>query len=679
MKPASLAALICAVLGLAGCTTGTKFIDPRTELDKKIYYIEQDSSKGTHAISGTGDPRSDRRVTRVPMPVAVDVYSTIHIVIAKAELAEDKAGGPLSKESDGLLERKQAAVQALRSLDTVVRARTRTVTAYEQRNLDEFFKARDESDRLEREFRNALRELWPRGSESYSALLEAYDRPRFQKLQEFLGREIAAIEASHRKLELALRTRQRSLAMEAFLTSQGKQPAAIHLDGYDAIKAESLVRRDPLGLDLSPDERKRLEAQIKATEELAATLERVRRGEVELNEALRKLAGEMAPQIGTLLSKAEDLYKHLGPDALKTRAPKTEELFRKFLAAVEKRNKEFFERKKVDLQREKNKLVAELPREALQFQKALQDWKANGAPLKNDWESATPGKATPETMLALINATVDAAKSFEELRKKLPAIAQDIEARVSIVVESYLKELREEEKAALLNSEEAVDLKADLEGYAADFRQAAALVVDVSAVLGRLQHPVADLPGPSSVTLDVPLDKIKDTFINLEQTPRLVGDLVTVRATLKAGEREVDTSLATFRVERFGYYAELSPAVVLVKPRHIAGADTGFRFAPTLSWMHHWAPRPEDPGKSASVFRALDPALGIHSAFTNFSSPTSNSSVQIGLGATLSFWKNRLQFGAGRNLMAKSSDEGRIYYFIGSDLIGLLQAIGIAK
>lgn len=686
MKPASLAVLGCAMLGLLGCATGGKFIEPRTDLDRKIFYVELDERGASYAISNDGARPGERTVTRMPMPAPVDVNSTIQILIEKAQLAGGPAAGPLATESDRLLKRKQDVAEVLRSLDGVVRARTRTLAAYERKDLDAFFKARAESDALEKQLRASLEQLWPRTDpETFAILVKAYDRPHFRTLQQFLSDEIAAIEAAHRRLESELRTRQRSLSLEAFVSSPGKQPAAIHVDGYDTIKAQDLERRDPLGLDLSPEERARLDAHVKSTRELAATLEQLRRGEIELEQAARRAIAETAPQIAELVERAERLYdERLGPQALKRRTARTDELFRAFLEAVESGNRAFFERKKADLGSEKEKLVADLPREVQQFQDALRDWIATGKDLRRQWQEGARERATPEAAVALINSTVRVARGFDALRKQLPDLARNAEARAATFVDGLVKELAEQEATVLLGSQAAGALKADLAGYAADLKQAGALIADVSTALGRLQHPVAELPGSTSATLDVPLDQIKDTFIDLLQTPRLVGDTITIRAALKdrdgEGKGKVhETSLATFRVERFGYYADLSPAVVLVKPRHIAGTDTGFRFAPTLSWMHHWNPRPGDTGTTASVFRALDPALGLHSAFTNFDSPTSDNSAQIGLGVTLAFWKNRLQFGAGRNLMAESRDEGRTYFFVGSDLIGLLQAFGIGK
>jgi hypothetical protein len=132
-------------------------------------------------------------------------------------------------------------------------------------------------------------------------------------------------------------------------------------------------------------------------------------------------------------------------------------------------------------------------------------------------------------------------------------------------------------------------------------------------------------------------------------------------------------------VEKFGWFAELSPAVVLVKPDELKGGNESFSFAPTLSWMHQYAPRPEDSMWYAAFLRGFQPALGMHSAFLSFNPDGSGDAIQVGLGATVSFWKNRLQFGAGYNLMANTEDEGRYYYFVGTDLIGLLQTIGIGK
>ena len=116
--------------------------------------------------------------------------------------------------------------------------------------------------------------------------------------------------------------------------------------------------------------------------------------------------------------------------------------------------------------------------------------------------------------------------------------------------------------------------------------------------------------------------------------------------------------------------------MALVRPDQLNGAYDGFRFAPTLSWLHTYTPRPDETQWSANLCRSIEPSAGIHTAFLNFETDLGGSALQIGLGVTLSFWDKRLQLGAGTNLMADSREHGRFYYFIGTDLIGILQSLG---
>ena len=460
--------------------------------------------------------------------------------------------------------------------------------------------------------------------------------------------EIASIDAAHRKIESELRARRRTLSLEAFLLSPGKQAAAIHLDGYDSIKEQSLVRSDPFGLDLSAQERESLNAQIAATQTLADTLERLRRGEIALNEAVRRTLSEMSPDIAALVSEAGSLRERLNSKELERRRSETRELVDKALGSV-----------KVALQSERDDLLAALSAEA----GALTD----------------PALTTPLALSKVIEQTVEVAKKFEGARASLSSLAGKAEKRAGEFVQKLVDEAKAGGREAL-KSAEVLELRENLGDYARDVQQAASLFTKVVLLLSRVQtRGIAEMPPSTSLAFDVPLGNLRDTFINLEATPRRIGDVVALKATLKDGTKVVDTSVANFRVDRYGYYAELSPAVVLARPNKLVGGNDGFRFAPTLSWMHHWAPRPENPSTLAFGFRALDPAIGIHSAFTNFSSGTSSDSVQIGIGGTLSLWKDRLQFGLGYNLMARPPNEGRYYLFIGSDLIGLLQAVGIAK
>lgn len=668
------------LVGLAGCGTGTKYLDPRNDLDRQLYYSERDSGGDSHEISGTRDKGGAPIVTRVPMPGAVDINSIIQIDVSP-KLAVPKPGSAVATDPNNLLERKRAIEKIVASLDGVVRARARVLKAFQDKNIPEFRDALAESDKKESQLRHDLETLWPPASPSRGIVVQEYaaDRRTFRRLQDLLVKEIEAIEASHRQLEADLRKRTRTLSLEAFLTSLGKEPAAIHLDGYDTIRQESLIRRDPLGLDLQADERQKLTEQLQASRELADTLNRLRNGEVEVNQAVRQIAGQLSPRLGEIAENANKLYNDtLEPTALDARIKQTQALFDAFVKSAEDKKPQAAAAAKATLLKARDDLAKSLPKEMQDVQASVQQLVTKVRDLRLKAQQGTPETLTPEVLANLI---VDGTKAVNEIRAsatKLPTVIANVKAQTSQAAASLEASLKEE-ASELLSSAEGAALRADLRRYVADVERIQSLIAEVASVVTALGQNAAELPKATSSTLDIPLDQLKNTFINLEQTPRLRGDLVTVRATVKNGDQPVETSIASFRVDRYGSYGELSPAVVLAKPRQIAGTDTGFRFAPTLSWLYRWGPRPDDNGNWAGFYRLFDPSLGIHSAFLNFSSPTSTSSAQIGLGATLGFWKNRLQFGYGYNLMAKSKDEGRNYYFVGSDLIGLLQAVGLAK
>jgi hypothetical protein len=273
-------------------------------------------------------------------------------------------------------------------------------------------------------------------------------------------------------------------------------------------------------------------------------------------------------------------------------------------------------------------------------------------------------------------------KRFSDMCNVFPPLSDDVVSGFKSFLEKSFQNMDTRAKDALLQSlesDEAARLRAHVQDFYGDLHGIRDLVNEAAGVFDIITVSPVAIETHAPETIRVPYDEIKDTFVDLNYTPRLRGDTVTIRATLFDEETEKDKTTALFQVERFGWYAELSPSVVLVKPDKLEGGHDGFRFAPTLSWMHHYRPRPEDASWSASLLRGLQPALGIHSAFTNFDSEGSDEAVQVGLGTTVSFWDNRLQFGAGYNLMADSDQDGRYYFFVGTDLIGLLQTIGIGK
>ena len=227
---------------------------------------------------------------------------------------------------------------------------------------------------------------------------------------------------------------------------------------------------------------------------------------------------------------------------------------------------------------------------------------------------------------------------------------------------------------AFLESEAAADVSEDYQSYVADIRGGVAIINQILQKFEVSEVNVAETAPEVPEAFDVDIEQLQDTLLDLRRVPGSVGDTVVVRGRLSTPGRETIETSATFELTRFGHYARLVPSVVLVRPDEIASGEDEFRFAPALGWMHHYRPRPTDTGWWANTMRPLQASAGLHAIFLNF-----DNEAGIGLGGTISFWNERLQFGGGYNLSASSSDEGEYYFFIGSDLIGLLQAVGLGE
>ena len=102
----------------------------------------------------------------------------------------------------------------------------------------------------------------------------------------------------------------------------------------------------------------------------------------------------------------------------------------------------------------------------------------------------------------------------------------------------------------------------------------------------------------------------------------------------------------------------------------MSGSDDSGGFSTALNWMWSYGPRDDDADPYLS--RSLVWGIGLHAVFLNFGP---DHDAEIGLGVTGSLWDQHLQLGAGYNAMADREEDGRFYYFLGSNLIPLLQAL----
>jgi len=658
--------LLVLALVACACADRSRFDRIDDPFDKAVFYAEQDRRNHWHGHSDPAwQPEAAAEPRQVPNPALVDLDSKIHLLVSRERL-----GGPASEgdflraEADDLAARKQRVVASLESLDRVIEARAAAVEAY--RTHQGFAAAKKAYGTSYDAFLTRLQEIW--SEEELATLEDRLEDPgldpagRQQVIRQWLEARVAELDAAYRRIETELARRAVKLRLEAWL---GDDP--IHLPGYDTLPEGKLQSRDRLGLDLDAEEMARVQAELKASREVADAANAVLDKEKSLREAVLEVLPKVAPELGEIVTDIDALVERYSGANLRARVDETVAASQAFWGT--------FRTAAAGLAADRVAAVPDAYRAWLTTKvgvvvSALSTWRRI-QDLKARFEHASP-KTYPD----LVRESMSVLREIQRMAKDLPASALDVAVGTREFFKEQVRLLTGDANAALLGvleSDEGMAFLANLKATYADLQQVATIAQRIEGVLGIAEASVAELPTVPEA-LNVPLDDVRDTWIDLERTRRRDGDLVSVRATLLDDEdKAVATSGASFQVAQFGWRGQLSPAVVLARPDQLAGGSNSFRFAPTLSWLLSYRPRPEQRGRILEVLR---PAIGIHSAFLSFDG---QESVQIGLGGTLSFWDGRLQGGIGYNLMSQAKDDGRIYYFVGSDLIGLLQALGLAK
>lgn len=658
---AALLLLVC------GCAAHSNYLQVRSEIDETFFYYEQDRLANKHGISaGNWDAVT---ATRVPHPALVDIESTIHILVNQQRRQTQRE--ILSSGSKELLAEKDAMKALLAQLDRVIVTRQRALNAYRVNDEGRFIEARREFGKARLAFIADLRKLYPdRASEEYKLLSRAAKDKSMATLRSVLQDRLDLITSEDRALLNEAESLRTTLRLQAFLDRPGKEKIPLHLKGYDKLPEGQLQVRDRLGLNLSDAEEQRLEDQIRATSELAQVLNRVRYNELSLKEGL----------LNTLPLVSEDLAKYIAEiDRLTERLKDRERLdriqviFKGFVSKAQTTAADLTDETKAKIEKMPTEVRAELIKssttviQVLEMLATLKDLQYRWAHVRNQ-----------EKLIGLLMDTSEVARNVGRLIKK-PSWPHGTTVDAMDFVLQKVNELQNEARLAVLEtikSDEGKVLISELRGVYNDIQSGVQLVEEVLRLLsiGDVQ-PIFATPEVPEV-FDVDIAKLEDTHLDLKRVAGRPNDLITFTATLKEEGRAEKTSEASFKLTHYGWYARLSPSVVLVRPDQLAGARERFQFAPVVSWNHHYRPRPENAKWYAVATRGLQPAVGIHAAFLPYDP---NNNVGIGLGTTLSFWDDRLQFGTGCNLMAESSGESQFYFFVGSDLIGLLQTIGIGK
>lgn len=683
--------------------------DRLSRLQRGLVFTERDEHGSEHPISAmpgaNGVPaspgvvvpgKSAPQVARLADGATIDVNSQIDlrtvdalqpptasgVVPAGETHTLTKSVAEMAVAIHGLADLRAQEQQAVRDWNELESARGSQADAALRAAFD---RSKHAAASTEQRALNVLRTLWPIKDPDRPKIEGILERafPEVMKLQDgTLDRgAIDAAEAARAEQELIVevqkkldalsgslrefeaRTRERAedagqrLRIEAFLipSDDGAKAHPVHVPGYDRLDEGEIQRIDPLGLRLTAEERTRLEELIKASDELAKALERVRRGEAKLTEVFEQLSGRLFADLDRL---ADDLSK-LDPSTFAAQKQELERAVDDFVEAARAHLSSVGEDLRTKWKSELDQLIDRSP-EIQQLVTTIETIRE----LRNRWDGVDVA-ALPK----LLNDTLAAVSQLVTAVQKLPTLANDLQ--------SHLDAWRELVAALPASTRTAVWDDSALRKLVEEWRDRARRIHDVVAnavaLIKGVRAPVRTTLR-NTETIDVPLGEAKDTLIDLRRTTRKAGDHLHVRARLldgKEGEEDAEPVLdTTFDLEKLGWHADLVPSVVFVEGDRVAGANDSGGFSTALSWVWRYGAR--DDEDDPHLARSLGWSAGLHAVFLNFGP---DNDAEIGLGVTVGLWDQRVQLGAGYNPMADSDDDGRIYYFLGSSLVPLLQAL----
>jgi hypothetical protein len=614
----------------------------------------------------------------VPKGAEVDINSTVEISIQKDAVnlptgtVEDEAA---SKALQIKIQKLQTMVEALAN---VIEARTKALEAYKKTDgiplesliktpeYKGFLTSRDASDKLESVFLETSRSLWRAGI--FPLPEEEFELKFVDSTYADVGRmiqtELDSTETAWKTTQDRLKQKALSLRLEAFLEKSEGDPVAIHLENYDSLDQREAKYKESFVLD--QEDWAKLQSQYKETVSLAKQAERVRNGEVSLGDSIKNsgiaglqrlvtLGEEVAPllkenwsETGTGIIRDISAAQGIVEDVVKKSA-----LVEAGAIAAQ-------------LQGLKQSALSVPP--LVEAQSVIGDIKA----LQTEWKNITP-----ENLPILIERTQGVVKKASTVFAKLDKSQfNSFQIALSSTVSALEVRPNEMPQEVWL----ALNLELERQGTLRRIKDMYAKALAVKSFAEGIKAELALLAiKPSLSDLRVPEARevlwadAPDTQIDIQRTPRAIGDRLHVISTLKMDDKDYMKSHAVFNIKQYGWHSQLAPSVILAKPFNPRNEfDQDFKFAPAVVLLRRFYPRDSDNSAWGKFSRCSQMGYGLHATFLD---QNPQKELEVGLGVAVSFWEDRLVAGGGVNLM----DNSRGYFYIGSNLIPILQALGYGQ
>jgi len=656
-----------------GCASVPSYTRTTNSLDRGIRYVENPVNGNDIDMSSTPG-----QGLVVPKGAEVDINSTIEISIQKDAVnmptgaVEDEAA---AKALQAKIQKLQTMVEALAN---VIEARTKALEAYKKTDgiplesliktpeYKDFLTARDASDKLESVFLETSRSLWRAGIFPFSE--EEFEVKFLDSTYADVGKmiqaELDSTETAWKTTQDRLKQKALSLRMEAFLEKREGDPVAIHLENYDSLDQREAKYKESFVLD--KDDWATLQKQYAETVSLAKQAERVRKGEVSLGDSIKNSGIASLQRLAALGEEVAPLLKEdwsaTGTGIIRdiSAAQVIVEDVVKKAASVEVGS--------IATQLRGLKQTALSVPPLIEARAVLGEITA----LQTDWKTVTP-----ENLPRLIDRTQGVVNKARLVLSKLDksqfnAFQIALSSTVS-VLESRPDEMPRE---VWLNLNSELERQGTLRRIKDTYAKTLALKSFTEGVKAELsllavKPTLLDFRVPEArevLWADAP-----DTQIDIQRTPRAIGDRLHVISTLKMDDKDYMKSHAVFSVKQFGWHSQLAPSVILAKPFNPrTDFDQDFKFAPAVVLLRRFYPRNSDNTAWGKFSRCSQMGYGLHATFLD---QNPQKELEVGLGVAVSFWEDRLVAGGGVNLM----DNSRGYFYIGSNLIPILQALGYGQ
>lgn len=457
------------------------------------------------------------------------------------------------------------------------------------------------------------------------------------------------------------------LRLWARLIPEGGTPVPFHIPGYDNLEAGEPRIVDRLSFQLDEKGKADLKKEVEFHAKLADMVN-------ELRDESSRLRGTLSDTYNSLVSYSRKLLDNLKPDQLEITLMQSTRKLKDQLAGLEGqlRNRRATEaelakindlRVKIETLHDKgNKLV-----EYLKELKKIQDVRNTSPSLilvDLTQKTIAEGMEGVQVLLSLLDPEQDG--SIQTIIQEISVLYSGIENDPALkekIGQDFLSHLQSTINDVFPATKEILDRNKDQIGRIAEL--AKILTTQSPSLVGLTEGVAVD-----NRTLDIPMEQIQDTEIQINRTPRRDKDLIEFTAQLIKDDGTISSEGSRlFRVTKFGLHSNVSGNVIFVDRVSTPPAEREVNFiaAPAVSYTFRYQTREESKG--ARVWNILNPGIGLNTALLNFQ----GSDIEVGIGATLSLFGDVIQAGYGYNLQVDNDHE---YIFVG---IGLFEMIGAVR